>query len=166
MLWRQFDYDNWSNGLILRRLRELDPPPDRSVQLLGHILHTKRMWLLRIQGQKTLGYDLRPTVDLEACAELVEELGPAYAEELSEIGTADMLKGVRYHSRKGIPHHTSLFDILSHVLVHGATHRGQIEEQLREAGCPPPPDMDYITYAREEYVENSTGDFPGPREDD
>ncbi len=165
LLWRNFDFDNWSNQRLLQALQELDEPPQESVRLLGHILHTKRMWLIRMQDGKTIGYDLWPEIGLPGCQELVDELGSSYAEYLSEIGNAEMQQAIRYHSRKGIPHTTVLSDLLTHVLYHGTIHRGEILQQMRASGNAPP-DIDYITYAREDYVEEYEGDYPYPAEDD
>lgn len=153
MLWRNFDYDNWSNRRVLQTLEEMEPPCGESLQIMGHILHTKRMWLLRVRDEKTIGYEVRPRVMLEDCSQMVDELGREYADYLSGIGYAELQQGVRYHDRKGIPHATILFDVLTGMLYHGATHRGEILQLLRRSGHTPP-GIDYITYAREEYVES------------
>jgi uncharacterized damage-inducible protein DinB len=38
---------------------------------------------------------------------------------------------------KGEPWRSAVGDVLDHVLLHGAYHRGQIASDLRAAGCEP-----------------------------
>jgi uncharacterized damage-inducible protein DinB len=54
---------------------------------------------------------------------------------------------VAYRTSRGEPFTTRLEDILAHVVLHGAHHRGQIALRVREAGGDPA-GTDYITYVR------------------
>jgi uncharacterized damage-inducible protein DinB len=53
-----------------------------------------------------------------------------------------------YRTSEGVPHKNSFREILSHVLFHSMTHRGQALSALRRDGFEPP-SIDYIIYLRE-----------------
>ena len=55
---------------------------------------------------------------------------------------------VRYRNSRGEEFHTPVGDLLTHVLMHGAYHRGQIAASVRRAGGEPAA-TDYIAFTRE-----------------
>ena len=54
----------------------------------------------------------------------------------------------RYVNSRGQPFENATADVLDHVLLHGAHHRGQASVALRAAGATPPA-LDFIAWARE-----------------
>ena len=60
---------------------------------------------------------------------------------------ADLVRTIAYVNSKGQRWDSPIEDVLVHVLMHGAYHRGQIASALREAGVTPPY-TDYIHAAR------------------
>ncbi len=59
----------------------------------------------------------------------------------------DRLKPIVYRNTAGKEFTTALEDILLHVFLHGAYHRGQIAALVREGGDEPKP-TDYIQWVR------------------
>ena len=53
-----------------------------------------------------------------------------------------------YKTSEGVAHENDFRELLTHVLFHSATHRGNIMLKLREEGFTPPK-IDYIIYLRE-----------------
>jgi len=65
-----------------------------------------------------------------------------------DILSAEKLAGeLVYKTTKGIEYRTPVGDILMHLVLHSAYHRGQVAAAIREAGGKPAP-TDYVVYAR------------------
>ena len=54
---------------------------------------------------------------------------------------------MRYRNTKGDEYANSVLDILTHVVIHGAYHRGQIARIIGRAGGQSP-NTDYIAFIR------------------
>jgi uncharacterized damage-inducible protein DinB len=54
----------------------------------------------------------------------------------------------RYRTSEGVLQENTFRELLTHVVVHSAIHRGNIVVKLREEGFEPPK-TDYIIYLRE-----------------
>jgi uncharacterized damage-inducible protein DinB len=63
----------------------------------------------------------------------------------------DLLQGVSYKNSKGEPWTSTILDVLTHVVMHSAYHRGQIASHMREIGQAPAY-TDYIHAVRQGYV--------------
>ena len=132
---RLFEYDAWANAATLTSLR-VGPAPEKTRAWMAHIIGSERLWLARLR-QEPSGMPVWPDLDLEACGAQITGLladWTRYLEELDEDGLAD---GVAYRNSKGEFWTSSAGDILTHVVVHGGYHRGQIAVAVREAGGEP-----------------------------
>lgn len=150
-LQRLFVYDDWANREVLSSLQALQVPPPRSVKLLAHILSAERLWRERLRLQKQT-YPLWPDFTLEHCKlEIAElrDLWKAYFNLLSEDG---ILRSLTYKNSKGESWTSQKQDILMHVVVHSAYHRGQIAADVRAAGFTPAY-TDFIHAVRQGFVE-------------
>src|SRR5579863_7191127 len=143
---RLFTYDDWANREVLSSLQAVQVAPPRSVKLLAHILSAEKLWYQRLQLQKQT-YPVWPEFSLEHCKLEVEEmprLWKVYLESLKEDGLTRLLS---YKNTKGESFSSSKEDILMHVVMHSAYHRGQIAADMRSAGAVPPY-TDFIHAAR------------------
>jgi uncharacterized damage-inducible protein DinB len=134
---RLFSYDDWANREVLSALRALKAAPPRSVKLLAHILSAEKLWYERLQLQKQT-YPVWPDFSLEHCnleAEELLKLWKTYLQSLKEDGLTRLLS---YKNTKGESFSSSKQDILMHVVMHSAYHRGQIAADVRAAGFVPP----------------------------
>jgi uncharacterized damage-inducible protein DinB len=66
---------------------------------------------------------------------------------VGEVGPADLARPVTYKNSAGAQFTSLVEDILLHVCLHGAYHRGQITTALRTSGSIPNP-TDYIAFIR------------------
>jgi len=68
----------------------------------------------------------------------------ALAEAITE---AELRLSIAYRNSAGDAFQSTVEEILHHVFLHGAYHRGQVAMWLRSAGAEPAP-TDYIAFAR------------------
>ena len=132
---RQFAYDEWANQEVLRAMRSCGPD-ERSLALLAHILSAERLWLERVQ-QFPQSSSVWPNSTLENCAAQIEEMGRLWREYLGRTTDADLAHIISYKNSKGEPWTSGLADILTHVILHSAYHRGQIASHMRSTGKTP-----------------------------
>ncbi len=143
---RLFDYEAWANGETLASLRAAAKPPEKARKLLGHILGAGRLWLSRIEGA-VKPPAVWPELSLEESARGVEELRGCWRAFLERADAAELSRSVAYTNSKGERWESSVADILTHVVLHGTYHRGQIAAVLRDAGWEPAY-TDFIEAAR------------------
>lgn len=144
---RLFAYDEWANRAVLAVLQT--SASERSRKLLGHILSAERVWLERIQ-QKPQTLPVWPDLSLEQCEKEIADLAAAWKDHLG-MG-ADLARQVTYKNSKGESWSSREEDILLHVIMHSAYHRGQIASDLRAAGIAPA-STDFIHAVRQGLVE-------------
>ena len=109
---------------------------DRSVQLLAHILSAERLWLERIR-QRPQSSPVWPKHDVDQCEAEALELGRLWREYLDGISADDLSHPVSYKNSKGEPWSSAVQDVLTHVIMHSAYHRGQIASHMRANGQTP-----------------------------
>jgi uncharacterized damage-inducible protein DinB len=133
---RLFSYDDWANREVLTSLQALQVAPPRSVKLLAHILSAEKLWYERLQLRKQT-YPVWPDFTLEHCeleADEMPKLWQTYLESFKEDG---LTRSLSYKNTKGESFDSSRQDILMHVAMHSAYHRGQIAADVRAAGFVP-----------------------------
>lgn len=138
----------WANERMVRALSASTPAPADAVRWLAHILAAERVWLARLNREDNAGISLWPELDAAGCAALAEENASSFARLAGTLDDSALQQDVVYRNSTGTEFHTSTADILTHVSMHGAYHRGQINTALRNAGYEPI-NVDYITYVRE-----------------
>lgn len=148
---RQFAYDEWANRQVLAALNAGTRSNPRSQQLLAHILSAERLWLERIQG-KNQSLAVWPDFSIEECQRRIDELAALWTQFLGQISPDSLSQSVTYNNSKGEPWTSTVEDILTHVLLHSAYHRGQIAAQMRANGNQPAY-TDFIHAARQGLIE-------------
>jgi uncharacterized damage-inducible protein DinB len=148
---RQFNYDNWANREVLAGLRASAHPSVRPRQLLAHILAAERLWLERIKSQPQ-SLPVWPDSSLDQCEEQITDLGRLWREFLGQIPPARLSETVVYKNTKGESWTSTVEDILTHVILHSAYHRGQIASLVR-AGGEQPANTDFIHAVRQGLIE-------------
>lgn len=143
---RLLDHLAWANERVLASLR--DTPDDEGRRYLAHLLATEKVWRTRIRTGDSSGVEIWPELTLDECEALMQENLRAYRELLDRISEEELSKEVSYETSGGVPYDTPLVEILLHVFVHGAHHRGQIARRIRTAGGEPV-NTDVITFVRE-----------------
>jgi uncharacterized damage-inducible protein DinB len=148
---RQFVYDDWANREVLAGLRASARPAARPLQLLAHILSAERLWLERIRNQPQ-SLPVWPDFTVDQCEAQIAELAGLWHEFLGRLSDAGLSENVTYKNSKGEPWTSIVEDILTHVVLHSAYHRGQIASQVR-AGGEQPAYTDFIHALRQGLVE-------------
>jgi uncharacterized damage-inducible protein DinB len=147
LLDRLLRYDLWANRETLQSLRQ-GAPPARSLRWMAHIIGAEFLWLDRIDGRPA-SLPVWPTLSLDQCAERLEQLSSLLPKAAR---SGQLTRAVQYTNSKGEPWTSSVEEILTHVAVHSAYHRGQIASDVRGAGQEPAY-TDYIHAVRQRHIE-------------
>ena len=155
---RQFAYDEWANREVLHAIRAAGGESSdgkntaganqRSVQLMSHILAAELLWLERLK-QQPQSVPVWPEPDLAQCEAQAAKLGGQWLEFLDLITAGDVSQSITYKNSKGEEWTSTIVDVLTHVVIHSAYHRGQIASHMRANGQTPAY-TDFIHAVRQE----------------
>lgn len=132
-LLRLFVYDDWANREALASLKAAGTPPPRAVQIMAHILAAEWLWMGRLKQDRS-PVAVWPEWTLEQGDMELGRLKPAWNAYLDTLRAEDLLALVAYVNTVGQAWTNTVQDILTHVPVHSAYHRGQIAYALGRAG--------------------------------
>jgi uncharacterized damage-inducible protein DinB len=147
---RQFAYNEWANREVLAKFRTSARPPAQTLRLLAHILSAERLWLERIQKQPQ-SLPVWPEFSSRQCEAQITEMARLWHEYLAGLSATQLSESISYQNSKGEPWSSTVEDILTHVLLHSAYHRGQIASQTRAAG-ETPAYTDFIHAVRQGFI--------------
>jgi len=136
----------WADDRVLAALRSATNPDASCHELFAHLLAAEHVWLARLKGE-TPTHPVWPALSLEQSAALVQSNQRALAGYVDRLTAADLSRSIRYLNSAGQAFTSSVEDILLHVALHGAYHRGQIAWALRRGGSVPMA-TDYIAFVR------------------
>ena len=146
---RRFRYHTWATTRLCEALA--DTPVEAAIRPLAHALTADRVWLLRLRGEPTDAVALWPRLDAAGGLALARRNAADWLDVLAPdgepLGDASLETPVRYADSRGDRHATPLGDVLDHVLLHAAYHRGQAAAALRAAGHAPP-STDFVLWLR------------------
>jgi len=141
-----YRYDDWANRRMIVAVKESGS--DRCRQILAHLLTTEDEYLARLFGKDSTGFDFWPDLSIEECGELARTVAEKYEKLMRRFDDEGLDLWTRYRTSQGVPHENNFRDMLTHVIIHSATHRGNLMLKLRDDGFEPPK-IDYIIYLRE-----------------
>ena len=144
---KQFAYDAWENQEVLATARAGGAASDRVLQLLAHILAAERLWLERVT-QQPQSMAVWPEANAAQCEAQAFEMQRLWAEFFDTLSVEGLTRTVSYKNSKGEPWASTVHDVLTHVILHSAYHRGQIASHMREKG-EAPAYTDYIHAVRQ-----------------
>ncbi|HTZ95634.1 MAG TPA: DinB family protein [Terriglobales bacterium] len=131
-----FAYDDWANREVVTALEALEVPPPRSMKYLAHIVSAERLWLERLRVEKQT-YPVWPDFTLEHCKLEIAQLREQWKSYLASLKEDGLSRSLTYRNSKGESWTNAKQDILMHVIMHSAYHRGQIASDMRAAGFTP-----------------------------
>lgn len=143
---RLFDYDRWANREALASLGAAVPPPPRGVTLMGHIVAAELLWHARLVGERA-ALPVWPDLSPAQCETRLSDLEQLWTAYLARAVPERLGASVAYTNSKGEPFTSTVEDVLTHVVLHSAHHRGQIAADVRAAGGQPAV-TDFIHAAR------------------
>ncbi len=141
-------YDVWANRETLRSLQEDTPP--RSLKWMAHIVGAEYLWLARLRRHDA-DLPVWPELDLEGCGERLDQLSQLWPEYLDDAHES-FTEQVPYTNSRGEAWTNTVEEILTHVVIHSAYHRGQIAWDVRASGGVPAY-TDYIHAVRQGLIE-------------
>ncbi len=136
----------WADEHVLQSLRDGGDDVVQAHELLAHILGAELVWLSRIEGRRA-EVAVWPDLTLDECAALARRVCASYDRLLTGLDDAALGRPVQYTNSAGLDFVSTIGDILTHVALHGAYHRGQIALLVRAGGSTPAP-TDYIAFTR------------------
>lgn len=142
---RLFSYDQWA---ISRSLGTLDAQDKSQAKLLlSHILLAEKIWLTRLYGKDSAGIPTFQEFSIDDCEKMTTQLNRGYLEFINSLSEDDLDRSITYKNTKGDEFSTPIREILTHVGIHGAYHRGQIAWLVRDGGGSAI-NTDFITFTR------------------
>ena len=137
----------WADEAALAALRSAGTVPERALGLYAHIVAAERNWLMRLEGPPDATQPgVFPALSLDECETLGRANHARYEALVRGPEAVDLDRVVAYRNLAGEPQQRRLEDILLHVALHGAYHRGQVAQLLRAAG-ETPATTDYIRWS-------------------
>lgn len=140
-----FDYDHWANQRALESIPSATSQ-DEALRIMSHIVGAGRVWLGRFQNSSVAPLQPWPKLSLAECLAGATELHAAWIEVL---GRVDFSGNLIYRNTKGDAFTTPVADVLTHLTMHAAYHRGQLAAAVRKGGGAPAV-TDYIAYVRQQ----------------
>lgn len=135
--WRRwFDYNDWANQATLASLRRGPPVSDRARALLAHVAATERLWYDRL-WQRPQGLPVWPDFTLDQSEAVVKEMAAAWRAYVADLPADGVGREIPYTNTKGERWTNTVADVLTHVILHSAYHRGQIAAEVRARGGEP-----------------------------
>jgi uncharacterized damage-inducible protein DinB len=133
---RLFTYDDWANREVLANLRATPAPPPRPLKFIAHTLAAERLWLERLNQQEQTP-PVWPDFSIEQCEGQAAELHRLWGNYLAACSEEGLEQPVSYRNSKAEAWSSRKQDVLMHVVMHSAYHRGQTATAMRAAGFTP-----------------------------
>ncbi len=135
----------WADDLVADSLDRAPAASEEAAVLYAHVLGAEQIWLARILG--TSEGPVWPDSEPAEIQDLRATVRQGYRSLVGELSDEELELSIAYTNSAGDAFDTRVEDILHHVFLHGAYHRGQVALALRKAGRDPAP-TDYIAFVR------------------
>ncbi len=139
------DHLGWADRRVFESVRDSAAGPT-AAELLSHLLAAEHVWYARLVGQPA-SVPVWPILSLADCQRLAEDNLAGFRRYVEALDPVAARTGISYTNSAGQTFTTPAEDILLHVCLHGAYHRGQIASLLRSGGAIPTA-TDYIAFIR------------------
>jgi len=151
-------YDRWANLRLIHTARDLDRhdfirPVVSSFpsvqQTLVHIIWAEELWLERWQGRSFVpALDAEKYPTLESVERKIVEIAERQRRFLEGLDPGTEERLVTYRNFRDEEWEYGLAQMVQHMVLHSAYHRGQLVTLLRQLGLTPP-NTDYLTFVDE-----------------
>ncbi len=132
----------WADERALAAIRAADNP--EALRLFAHALGAEEVWLSRVEGRPaTLA--VWPDLTIEQAAEASARNAAGWLALVERQPDDAWGRPITYRTTAGDELQTALSDIVTHVVIHGAYHRGQVARVLGPASV----GTDFIIFTRE-----------------
>ncbi len=147
---KQFEFEHWSNTLLLNALRSIAQPDERAVLLFSHILSSHCMWLCRV-NKTELTCSLFQERTLDECEQLMIQNLNGWKAYLTNKTEQELEASIEFMSAWETPPRKrtmTVGDAIIHLINHSSYHRGQIIARIKSQ-IDILPLTTYIMYASE-----------------
>ena len=139
-----FDYDHWATSRMVAALGSVDTPPNRSLELLDHVITTKTYLLDVIQHGDCGNPPDRPIHSLTESSQAELQAHMDWTSFLTGASEQDLHRELHLAGEDG-QLDCMVADLCHHALNHATHHRAQIGTMLRSLGIAPP-GLDYTSF--------------------
>lgn len=133
---RLFRYDRAAARLAAASLATGGAAAAAAARVLAHVAGAHALWLERLEptGARV---PVWPDLDPPAAAAELDRLSARLESFAAGQTDSGLQRVVAYRNSRGEPWSNTVFDILTHVALHAAYHRGQIAALVRGGGGEP-----------------------------
>ena len=142
-----FEYDAWANQQALASLSTVSEAEERPRKLFAHVIGAQHVWLARFENPAPPSAQPWPVLSVSECRACIDELHGQWMKLLSGLTPEKLADSLVYRNTKGDEYRTPIGDVLMHLVMHSAYHRGQVAAAVRQAGGKPAA-TDYVVYVR------------------
>jgi uncharacterized damage-inducible protein DinB len=156
------DYNYWARDRVLasagpltgeQLTRGLGSSFGSVLDTLVHMHFAEWIWYQRWQGESpSAGPDKTSMTGVAALRDAWHPLEGQIRSFVESLGPAGLAGTIQYKTLTGQVGTSSYWQMIVHVVNHGAYHRGQIATMLRLLGAPPAQSTDMIVFFREQSV--------------
>jgi uncharacterized damage-inducible protein DinB len=149
-LTKHFEFEFWSNSMILDSLKKLKEKDERANLLFSHLLSSHCMWLSRV-NKTEFTCTLFQERTLAECEILIKENQKGWQHYLTNKTDTDLQETIEFMSAWEVnptKRKMSIEDAITHIINHGSYHRGQIVASIK-GKVDELPLSTYIMYASE-----------------
>ncbi len=147
---KHFEFEFWSNTMIIESLKKLKEKDDRAMVLFSHLLSSHSMWLSRV-NKTEFTCTLFQERTLEACELLMKENLEGWQKYLTNKKDENLQQTIEFMSSweaNPSKRKMSIEDAITHIINHSSYHRGQIVVSFK-GKVEQLPLSTYILYASE-----------------
>jgi len=152
---RWFDYEKDANKKVLDSYSSVpeaalnDPSFQKAIDLFGHIMAARKLWLYRFGlGDKPAPDLFSRSVTLAELPDLADRMNKTWTDYYESLDDEALVKVFEYQSLEGDRFRNSVEDILTQLFGHALYHRGQINVLIRSLGGTPAP-TDFVFWTRQ-----------------
>jgi uncharacterized damage-inducible protein DinB len=143
-----FNYNDYANKLVLKKIREL-PEKTEAIRFFSHLINSQNKWLRRIEI-----YPEAPQMDWWEPIYSLDDLEQKWNESLASwinllksVSEQELFEEKKFIGFDGAHWSVSLKDIALQLNYHSIHHRAQIQTMIRKQGLEP----DFVDYIGTKY---------------
>ncbi len=147
---KYFEFEHWSNSMIIASLKTLKEKDERAHTLFSHLLSSHCMWLSRV-NKTEFSCTLFQERTMEECEQLMKENLTGWQNYLANKTDADLQETIEFMSaweENPSKRIMAIEDAITHIINHSSYHRGQIVASIK-GKVDELPLSTYIMYASE-----------------
>jgi uncharacterized damage-inducible protein DinB len=154
------DYNYWARDRVLASAEHLSPEQlsrnlgssfGSVLATLLHIQSAEWIWYQRWRGESpTARADQSHLGTVDAVRDAWRSLERDIRAFVEGLGPAGLARVIEYKTLDGKPASTAYWQMIVHVVNHGAYHRGQVATMLRQLGAKPAQSTDMIVFFRDQ----------------